>query len=550
MSLPNATLAVERDTGISFTPPMGSSRRRRRSSKTDRRIKLAFSLGLGILFPLLLLALWWWATAQRLLPAGILPPPQTVFETFIDLIARGELEHDLAASLIRVAKGFALGGTLGLALGFALGSSSAVEAWIGPLFRMIVQVPSLAWIPLLMLIFGIDETLKLVVMAKAALIPITFATASGIRSIPLEYREVGQVLRLKPATITWRIILPGALPPIFSGLRQGLAHVWVSLIIVEMLASTVGIGYLMNWGRTIFQLDIVMVCVVVVGAVGFSFDFGLKLLEKKLLPWHALGSVKTMALSPAKSLNLRAIVPFVVLLGLWGLGTSLGHINPLILPPLTDMARSVLDSDVQQNILGGLSASALRLVEGGAIGAAIGLAFGSTLGLSKFFERLIGPSFHAFRQIAVFAWIPLLTAWLGTGETAKITFVALAAFKPAALGAYDGIRNVSLHYFEVGRALCFSRLSMLRRIALPAAWPSIVTGVQLAFIFSWLAAIGAEYLIGSLSEGIGSFVMQAREMLRSDLLFVGIVAIAIVGAAMNTVLRMTMRRLFPWYQSA
>jgi sulfonate transport system permease protein len=549
MSLPNATIAVESDAGFSVIPPVRSSRRPG-SFRFATRYKLASSLALGVLFPVCLLALWWWAVTEQFLPAAILPAPQTVFATFLDLVSRGELQHDLSASLLRVAKGFAIGSALGIALGFALGVSSKVESWIGPIFRTIVQVPSLAWIPLLMLVFGIDETLKLVVMAKAALIPITFATASGIRNIPVEYREVGKVLRLKPGTMAWRVILPGALPSIFSGVRQGLSHVWVSLIIVEMLASTVGIGYLMNWGRTIFQLDIVMVCVVAVGAVGFTFDFGLKLLEKRLLPWHEQSAVKTATLTKSRTLNLEAAVPFAVLLGLWAIGTNLGHINPLFLPPLSDMARSVLDPEVQHNILGGLYASALRLVEGGAIGVAIGLTFGSALGLSKFLERLIGPTFHAFRQIAVFAWIPLLTAWLGTGETAKITFVALAAFKPATLGAYDGIRNVSTHYFEVGRVLCFSRSLMLRRIALPAAWPSIMTGVQLAFLFSWMAAIGAEYLIGSLSEGIGSFVMEAREMLRSDLVFVGIIVIAIIGASMNAILRVSTRRLFPWYQSA
>ncbi len=137
-----------------------------------------------------------------------------------------------------------------------------------------------------MQIFGIHETLKLVVMAKAALIPIAFTTSTGVRNIPASYLEVGKVLRLNRLTMLWRIILPGALPSIFSGMRQGLGHVWVSLIIVEMLASAEGIGYLMSWGRTIFQLDIVMVGIVVIGLVGFSFDLALRLLESRLLRWQ------------------------------------------------------------------------------------------------------------------------------------------------------------------------------------------------------------------------------------------------------------------------
>lgn len=244
------------------------------------------NIALGLLFPAVLVALWWWASDKLLLPATILPGPWVVFATFKELVETGDLQSNLAISLFRVAKGFALGSVLGLSLGFALGFSAPFERWIGPTFRTLAQVPSLAWIPLLMQIFGIDDTLKLVVMAKAALIPIAFTTSAGVRNIPASYREVGKVLRLRPLTMLSRVILPGALPSIFSGMRQGLAHVWVSLIIVEMLASAEGIGYLMSWGRTIFQLDIVMVGIVVIGIVGFSLDLLLRLLETRFLRWQ------------------------------------------------------------------------------------------------------------------------------------------------------------------------------------------------------------------------------------------------------------------------
>lgn len=251
-----------------------------------RLLQRVGNLGLGLIVPALLLALWWWACEKQWLPANILPAPKVVLATFREFIASGELESNLAISLWRVAKGFALGSVLGLGLGFALGFSRTIDSWFGPAFRTLAQVPSLAWIPLLMQIFGIDETLKLVVMAKAALIPIAFTTANGVRNLPPAYLEVGKVLRLRKATMLLRVILPGALPSIFSGIRQGLAHVWVSLIIVEMLASAEGIGYLMSWGRTIFQLDIVMMGIIVIGVIGFLLDFSLKLLEGRLLRWR------------------------------------------------------------------------------------------------------------------------------------------------------------------------------------------------------------------------------------------------------------------------
>jgi sulfonate transport system permease protein len=181
-----------------------------------------------------------------------------------------------------VAVGFALGGVLGLALGMAMGFSRTLDAWIGPLFRVIAQVPSLAWIPLLMMILGIGETLKFVVLAKACLVPVAITTAAGIRNISSDYVEVGRVLKLSRLSVVGKIIIPGALPSIFSGFRQGLSGVWTSLIIVEMMASANGMGYLMSWARQLFQLDVVMVGIVVVGVIGFTLDLILKRAEARL----------------------------------------------------------------------------------------------------------------------------------------------------------------------------------------------------------------------------------------------------------------------------
>lgn len=288
MTVQNSPLLtiVAADEGRIIAPPRVSLPAvEARARFRPRRGRLA-DIALGLIFPAVILALWWWASDRVLLPATILPGPKVVFATFKDLIATGDLQSNLAVSLLRVAKGFALGSVLGLALGCALGFSASFERWIGPTFRTLAQVPPLAWIPLLMLIFGIDEALKLVVMAKAALIPIAYTTSSGIRNMPASYLEVGRVLRLRPLTMLFRVILPGALPSIFSGMRQGMGHVWVSLIIVEMLASAEGIGYLMSWGRTIFQLDIVMVGIIVIAVVGFSLDLALRLLESRLLRWQ------------------------------------------------------------------------------------------------------------------------------------------------------------------------------------------------------------------------------------------------------------------------
>jgi sulfonate transport system permease protein len=252
------------------------------------------------------------------------------------------------------------------------------------------------------------------------------------------------------------------------------------------------------------------------------------------------------ALSATRSYGWRGWVIPLALLLLWEISARLEWVSSLILVPFSQLFTVVLDAQLRASFAVGLADTFTRLLQGSVIGIVLGLLFGTALGLSHSCDRIMGPSFHAVRQVAVFAWIPLLTAWFGIGPACKIIFVAIAAFKPVVMGAYEGIRNVPPQYLEVGKVLCFSRTQMLRRIILPSAAPAIVTSLQLALIFSWVAAIGAEYVIGAMSGGIGSVVSTAQEHFRTDVVLVGVILISGVGILMNKGLRRIPHYLFKW----
>jgi len=240
----------------------------------------------GLLVPLGIVLLWQIAASLHWMSPNVLPPPAAVVRSLTGLIASGELWAHLSISLRRVVYGFAIGSVAGLLIGVALGFSRTIDAWFGPIFRTFAQIPSLTWIPLLMMVLGIGETLKIVVLAKASLVPVAITTAAGIRDVSADYVEVGRILRLPRVALFTKIIFPAAFPSIFSGLRQGLAGAWTALIIVEMMASANGIGYLMNWARLLFQLDVVMAAVVVVGLVGFGLDLVLRRIDLRLQAWR------------------------------------------------------------------------------------------------------------------------------------------------------------------------------------------------------------------------------------------------------------------------
>jgi sulfonate transport system permease protein len=255
-----------------------------------RRIDTSRRLGhllLPFSVPVVALIAWQCAASLHLLPVQILPPPLMVVATAVDLIRGGDIIDGLRISVWRIGIGFAIGAGSGLVFGAALGLSRTVEDYFGLTFRLLAQIPSLGWLPILLLIFGLDEPLKFVLIAKASFVPTAIATSESIKQIPDKFRDVARVLQLPALSNFRRLVLPAMVPGIFGGLRTALSHAWIALIVVEMLAATEGVGYMMVWGRTLFQIDIVIVGMIVIGVIGLAMDSGLARIEHRLRLWEA-----------------------------------------------------------------------------------------------------------------------------------------------------------------------------------------------------------------------------------------------------------------------
>ncbi|WP_233475315.1 ABC transporter permease [Bradyrhizobium brasilense] len=247
-------------------------------------------LGWLLILPAITLPIWIVGTDRGWLPEQILPRPGDVLHTLRHMIASGELAQHAGYSLRRVALGFAIGAAAGLVVGSAMGLSRRVDDYVRPLFTAIAQVPALAWIPLAMLLLGIGEGLKIVVIAKAAFVPVVMNTSAGIANVPRAFVEVAETFRFTPMQMLRHVVLPGAIPPIFTGLRYGLTHAWIALVSVELLASSEGLGYLLVWGRQMFWLDTVLVAMIVIGVIGFVSDKILAAIEARLQTWRIDGA--------------------------------------------------------------------------------------------------------------------------------------------------------------------------------------------------------------------------------------------------------------------
>lgn len=240
-------------------------------------------------FPLSVLLLWYLSSAWGWVPEQVLPSPAQVFRTFAEMVASGEIRANLQISLVRVFTGFGIGLLAGLVLGSVMGLSPMARDYLYPLFKAFAQVPVIGWLPLLMLLVGIDESLKFLLIAKATLVPVTLNTCQGIQGVPNRFIEVAKVYGFTRWQMLRKVVFPAATAPIWNGVRYGLTHAWLALVVVELLASSEGIGFLIVYGRQLFQLDVVLASVLAVGIVGLVIDKLLALAEAWLLRWRKPG---------------------------------------------------------------------------------------------------------------------------------------------------------------------------------------------------------------------------------------------------------------------
>lgn len=249
-------------------------------------VKQGKLLGLAVIVPLLIMLLWSLNTEQHWVAPQVLPTPDKVVNRLAVLLEKGDIQHNLTISFWRVLAGLGIGGGIGLLFGIAMGLSKTIEVYFNPLFKAFASVPSLAWVPLAILFFGIGEPLKFFLIATTCAVPVTINTLSGIRNVPVNFLEVGRVYRFSHSQMLRKVIFPAALPPIFAGISLALNQAWQTLVAVELLAASEGIGFMMTWGRQLMQMDVVLATIIVIGIVGFLLDKGLRFIESYLTRWQ------------------------------------------------------------------------------------------------------------------------------------------------------------------------------------------------------------------------------------------------------------------------
>ncbi|MEV7046977.1 ABC transporter permease [Streptomyces anulatus] len=245
-----------------------------------------YAVTVRALGPVVLLALWWAASATGLLTADVLASPAEVFRAVGELWGNGQLPDALTTSLTRSGLGLIIGLAAGLTLGIVTGFTRLGDELLDSSLQTLRTIPFLSLVPLFMVWFGINETAKILLIAVATTFPMYVSTSSGVRTTDPKLIEAMRAFGMSRLGIVREVVLPGALPSLLAGLRLSMTLSVIALIAAEEINATAGIGYLMSQAQSYARTDILAVCILVYGLLGLTADILVRLLERVLMPWR------------------------------------------------------------------------------------------------------------------------------------------------------------------------------------------------------------------------------------------------------------------------
>ncbi|HVW51235.1 MAG TPA: ABC transporter permease [Trinickia sp.] len=277
-------------------PEQGKTIKRPAGPPREPRIKLRLvhasmkSYGLTAAVLAISVLLWQAVSMAGVFPAFALPSPVAVWRAFVDIVRDGyggqSLVGDILISCFRIVIGFVGAVAIGVPVGLLMSRNKVVNDIIDPLLQFVRPVPPLAYIPLLVVWFGIGELPKAILILVGTIPVIIIGTMSGVKSTPPLRIAVARTLGATNAQIFRRIVLPSALPEIFTAMRVGIGVAWTCLVAAELIAASSGLGWLVQFAGQALQVSVVIVGIVIIGVIGYAMELVIRKVENWVVPWR------------------------------------------------------------------------------------------------------------------------------------------------------------------------------------------------------------------------------------------------------------------------
>jgi len=242
--------------------------------------RIGFALGL----PAALLALWWVLSADS--TDFYFPPLSAILETLVDEWLGPRLTADVVPSLLRLAAGYSIAIPFAVTVGVLIGSYKKARDFLEPVLEFFRAIPPPVIVPIFILVFGIDDTMKIIVIAFGCMWPILLNTAEGVRAVDEVLSDTARTYRIDGAARLRRLVLPAASPQIFAGLRQGLSVAIILMVISELFAASNGLGFAVVQAQRSFAIPEMWAGMLMLGLLGFLLSLLFRLVENRWLAWY------------------------------------------------------------------------------------------------------------------------------------------------------------------------------------------------------------------------------------------------------------------------
>ena len=273
---------MKRDETVGRHDPFEVEQREWKQRQTKERLKQM----LTIASPLFLLVLWEFLSRTGLMDIRFFPPPTAIVSTFFEMIASGEMASHIGVSLYRIFVGFLAGVIPGIIIGLLMGLYSPIRHFVSPIVMALMPIPTLALLPIIIILFGIGDLSKVVTIAGSVFFPVVINTAAGVINIDSIHLDVAKNYGAGKLNFFTKIALPGAMPVMLEGIQMGQAIALLTIVAAEMMGATSGIGYLIWTSYKAFLLQEMYVGLILISFFGYLFSLLLRGIQKKILPWR------------------------------------------------------------------------------------------------------------------------------------------------------------------------------------------------------------------------------------------------------------------------
>ena len=241
----------------------------------------------AMFIPVIIIVLWWYGAKTGTLNTNLIAGPDELKKCFTDMWQDGTLQRYLLASTGRVLKGFAIGSSLGFIVGTLDGLIPLVRKLLAAVIGILRPIPPISLIPFLILWMGIGESSKLTIIAIGAFWAVLLNTIQGFQETDPKLLELAKAFGKGKIEILFRIILPSAVPSVFTGLRLGISHAWTAVVTAEMIAASSGVGYMIQIARELVRPDMLLLGIICIACIGLIIDLVMTLILKKIVYWRA-----------------------------------------------------------------------------------------------------------------------------------------------------------------------------------------------------------------------------------------------------------------------